>query len=369
MAACDTDNSSAALLKLKWRAAASNARSCFRLGNRRAMRLHFRKTYRSYEFLSFVVNRWLVAPPNQHCFAPDAGQNKGKAISMTFHMDTSGPNSNEIEFWNGPQGRNWVKQNDLTDYMYDPFGAKALERAEIEDGEWVIDVGCGCGKTTAKLAELVGTAGRVSALDVSVPMLEAARNRIGSHADRVEFISADAATYAFEPESFDVIYSQFGLMFFVNPVEAFSNLFRALKPGGRIVFVCWRRPELNSFLMIPFEAVRSFVPDMPVPSPGVPTSPFSLALEDNLRALLAGAGFDELKLDEFNFPTRMGQGDLEACISFVADFSNPVATALRGNDNAASEILNAVRTAVAPYHTGNTLELPGSAWVVSAKRP
>lgn len=289
---------------------------------------------------------------------------------MTFHIDTDGPNSDEIEFWNGPQGKNWVKQNDLTDFMYDPFGAKALERAEIGAGERVIDVGCGCGKTTAKLADLVATGGRVTALDVSVPMLEIARNRIGSKADIVDFISADAATYAFEPESYDVLFSQFGLMFFLNPEEAFSNLFRALKPGGRVVFVCWRRPDLNPFLMIPFEAVHSFVPEMAVPSPDVPASPFSLALEDYVRTLLGGAGLEEVQLEKFNFPTRMGQGDLEACLSFVADFSNPVATALRRTDPAAApEILNAVREAVAPYHKHNTLELPASAWIVSAKRP
>jgi SAM-dependent methyltransferase len=298
------------------------------------------------------------------------GQSTGKGKLVTFIIKTDGLNSDEIEFWNGPQGKNWVKQNELTDFMYDPFGAKAIERADIRDGERVIDVGCGCGKTTGKLADLVAPGGRVTALDVSVPMLEIARNRITSNAGHVDFISADAATYAFERESYDVIYSQFVLMFFLNPEEAFSNLFRALKPGGRVAFVCWRRPELNPFLMIPFEAVRSFVPDMPVPSPDVPASPFSLAPEGRVRNLLADAGIKDVQLEEFDFPTRMGQGDLEACLSFVADFSNPVATALRRTEPAkAPEILDAVRTAVAPYYTGETLKLPPSAWIVSARRP
>ena len=288
---------------------------------------------------------------------------------MTFFIKADGPNSDEIDFWNGPQGRNWVKQNELTDLMYDPFGAKAIERAEIKAGERVIDVGCGCGKTTGVLADLVSPGGRITALDVSVPMLEVARNRIATNAELVDFISADAATYALEPESYDVLFSQFGLMFFLNPDEAFSNLFRALRPGGRVSFVCWRRPELNPFLMIPFEAVRSFVPDMPVPSPNVPASPFSLAPEDRVTMLLGDAGFEDIRLEEFRHPTRMGHGDLEACLRFVADFSNPVATALRRADpSKAPEILDAVRTAVAPYYIGETLELPASSWIVNAGR-
>lgn len=288
---------------------------------------------------------------------------------MTFQIDNSGPNSGEIDFWNGPQGKNWVKQNDLTDFMYDPFGAKALERADVQAGERVIDVGCGCGKTTEKLANLVAPGGKVTALDVSIQMLEIARNRIGSNGEFVDFISTDAATYAFEPESYDVLFSQFGVMFFLNPEEAFLNLFRSLKPGGRATFVCWRRPDLNPFLMVPFAAVQKFVPDMPIPSPDVPASPFSFAEEDRVNALLGGAGFEDVRLEEFNNPTRMGQGDLEACLTFVADFSNPVATALRRCEAQDSrEILNAVRKAVEPYYTGKTIELPASAWIISAKR-
>lgn len=289
---------------------------------------------------------------------------------MTFSITADGPNGAEIEFWNGPQGQNWVKQNDLTDLMYDPFGAAALERAELTPGERVIDVGCGCGKTTGLLADKVAPGGQVTALDVSVPMLEIARKRISQSSDLVEFVSADAARHPFEPESYDVLYSQFGLMFFHNPEEAFANFHRALKPGGRVSFVSWRLPELNPWLMIPFEAVRPFVPDMPVPSPDVPSSPFTLAPEQRVRAILEGAGFADVRLDEFKSPTRMGQGDLEECLSFVADFSNPVATALRRTDKAQwPKVLDAVRAAVAPYHTGDTLELPASAWIVTARRP
>lgn len=288
---------------------------------------------------------------------------------MAFSIKPTGANGSEIEFWNGPQGQNWVKRNDLTDLMYDPFGMRALEQADLRPGEWVLDIGCGCGKTTGVVASKVAPDGHVTAVDVSVPMLEVAKSRMNGNAEVVDFLSADAASHPFAPKSHDVLFSQFGLMFFHNPEAAFANFHRALQPGGRVSFVSWRLPRLNPWLMIPFEAVSSFVPDMPVPSPDVPSSPFTLAPEGRVRTLLEGAGFSDVVLEEFNAPTRMGHGDLNACLRFVADFSNPVATALRLSDKAtAPQILDAVREAVAPYHTGETLELPASAWIVTARR-
>ena len=289
---------------------------------------------------------------------------------MPLSIKTEGPNKDEIEFWNGPTGQNWVKQNDLTDLMYDPFGARALDGASLKPGERVLDVGCGCGKTTGKLAELVGPTGHVTAVDVSVPMLDLARARTGSNIKHVEFVTGDAETYEFEPESYDVIFSQFGLMFFHNLDAAFLNLIRALKPNGRLSFVCWRLPDLNPWLVLPFEAVREFVPDMPKPSPDVVSGAFSLAPKERVEGLLRNAGFADVQLEVFDCPTRMGDGDLDECMNFVADFSNPVATALRkSHPGLAPDIMNSVRSAIASYHTGNTLELPGSAWIVSARRP
>lgn len=288
---------------------------------------------------------------------------------MALTIKTQGPNRDEIEFWNGPQGQNWVTQNDLTDLMYDPFGEEALERVALQPGERVIDVGCGCGKTTGKLAKLVGAGGHITALDVSVPMLEVAQRRMPVDVAQVEFVAGDAEIYGFESDSYDVVFSQFGLMFFHNPDTAFANLYRALKPGGRLSFVCWRHPELNPWLMIPFEAVQTFITDMPRPSPNVTASPFILARKASVEELLGNTGFVDIELEEIDGATRMGRGDLDECLAFLADFSNPVATALRRSESAtAPDILLAVRSAVAPYHTGDTLELPASAWIVCARR-
>ncbi len=289
---------------------------------------------------------------------------------MTLSIETEGPNKDEIEFWNGPQGQNWVKQNNLTDLMYDPFGERVLEGAALKPGERVLDVGCGCGKTTGKLVELVGSKGHVTALDISVPMLDVARARTNSNTKHLEFVAGDAEIFEFEPESYNVMFSQFGLMFFHNLDAAFLNLFRALKSNGRLAFVSWRLPDQNPWLVLPFEAVREFVPDIPKPSPEVVSGAFTLARKERVEELLDDAGFVDVQLEVFDCPTRMGQGDLDDCMEFVADFSTPVATALRRSDpDMAPAILQSVRSALAPYHTGDTLALPGSAWIVSARRP
>ena len=127
---------------------------------------------------------------------------------MGFSIEATGANAEEIEYWNGPQGLNWVKQNDLTDLMYDPFGARAIACAELKAGEKVLEVGCGCGKTTGALAAAVQPEGFVTAMDVSAPMLEVARQRSGAYASNVEFVCADAASFAFEPETYDLLFSQ-----------------------------------------------------------------------------------------------------------------------------------------------------------------
>ena len=94
-----------------------------------------------------------------------------------------------------------------------------------------------------------------------------ARQRSKSAAVTVNIVNADAETYEFAPASFDVMFSQFGVMFFANPNVAFSNVHNALRPRGRIAFVCWRGHERNPWLVTPFEAVRHSMPEVEAPNP------------------------------------------------------------------------------------------------------
>ncbi len=288
---------------------------------------------------------------------------------MIDHIKAEGPNSDEIDYWNGPQGQKWANYNRLTDLMYQHFGDKTIERAALKPGERILDVGCGCGATTLKLAKLLAPGGDITALDVSTVMLAIAREKTKSAAVPIKIINADAETYELDSASFDVMFSQFGLMFFANPVAAFVNFHRALKPNGRIAFVCWRGPELNPWYITPFEAVRHYMPEMEAPNPDAPASPFSFESREKVEKMLSDAGFVDVQLESFETTIRMGDGDLESCVDYVAAFNGPVAGILRNAGEAATPaIIETLRVAMEPYHTGKYLELAASPWIVSARR-
>src|SRR5919202_367006 len=172
-------------------------------------------------------------------------------------------NTEQIEYWNGTAADTWVAQQERLDRQLDPLGRAALRVLAPRPGEHVLDVGCGSGQTTLQLADAVGPDGRVVGVDVSSQLLAAARRR--PRPANVAFEQADAQTYAFE-RPFDAIYSRFGVMFFADPVAAFANLRRALKPGGRMAFVCWREEAANPMMTVPMAAAAKHLPPLPPPA-------------------------------------------------------------------------------------------------------
>ena len=187
-------------------------------------------------------------------------------------MNTS-TNAEQIADWNGDQGQRWVDYQALLDRMIEPFGAAALRAAAAQPGERVLDVGCGCGSTSLQLARAVGPQGSVLGVDISRPMLQAARRRAEAEpALRVTFTEADASAAAL-PAGHDLLYSRFGLMFFDAPAAALRHLRGALRPGGRCAFVCWRAPRDNPWAMAPLMAARQALGINPPPASIQPTVP------------------------------------------------------------------------------------------------
>ena len=150
------------------------------------------------------------------------------------------PNSDQSRSWNGPTGEHWAAEAERYDAMLAPFVGPIVAAAAPQPGEAVLDVGCGNGALALAFAEQVAPGGRVTGVDLSEPMLAEARRRADA-AGRgdVTFVRADAQTAAL-PGPFDVVVSRFGVMFFDDPTAAFTNLAASLRPGGRIVFVCWQ---------------------------------------------------------------------------------------------------------------------------------
>ena len=157
-------------------------------------------------------------------------------------LDPRDPNRAQIDYWNEQSGPKWVEQQGQLDRLLATLGAVVMHRLALRPGQRVLDVGCGCGHTTLDLAGRVAPTGSVLGVDVSGPMLTRARER-ARDLPNVTFLQGDAQTHRFEPASVDAIFSRFGVMFFAEPDMAFRNFQRALKPGGRLVFVCWRTPR------------------------------------------------------------------------------------------------------------------------------
>jgi len=271
--------------------------------------------------------------------------------------------------WNGEQGRRWVEFQRQLDRMIQPFGQEALQTAAAQPGERVLDIGCGCGSTTLALAQAVGAQGRVLGVDISQPMLGAARSLARAHAGLpLDFIEADAATAAL-PGAQDLLYSRFGLMFFDQPAAALHHLRGALRPGGRCAFVCWRAPRDNPWAMAPVIAARQALGITPPPADPLAPGPFAFADEQRLRGLLAEAGFERIDMQRFDAPVRLGSSAGEA-----ARYSLQVGpvSRLAGEAGPAQEpaLVAAIeRVLAAQAATDGSISLAGSTWVVRALNP
>jgi len=235
------------------------------------------------------------------------------------------------------------------------LGLRAIEALAPKPGERILDIGCGAGQSTLALAQAVGPAGLAQGLDISRPLLTVAEGRAREAGlEQARFLEADAQTHAFEPASFDGVFSRFGVMFFADPTEAFRNIRTALKPGGRLAFVCWRSPAENVFMSLPAKAVAHLLPPSPPPVPHAP-GPFAFADGDRLKGILETAGFSAVTLTPHD--QKIGSGDLEQTLATSLKVGPPGAV-LRENPHLRDEVIEAVRTALAPIRVPRGLNFP-----------
>jgi len=292
-------------------------------------------------------------------------------------MTTATPgNIDQVEYWNGDVGRRWVDSQERLDRAFRPFTAALIERAAPHRGERVIDIGCGCGELSLALAGQLGAEGRILAVDVSRPMLEHARSRekaAPAGQAKIEWQEADAAAAPFAAGGFDLLVSRFGVMFFGDPVEAFRNLRRALRPGGRLAMVCWRPMPDNAWVAAPRAAMLQVLPApaaMPPDAPG----PFAFADAARVGAILAQAGFAGIASAAVDAPLEIGtdgaaDAALEAAVQFAIQVG-PAAALLRDIDPAARErAVGAVREALGERVRGGSPALDAACWIYTATNP
>jgi SAM-dependent methyltransferase len=269
----------------------------------------------------------------------------------------------QTEYWNGDVGARWAAMQAELDRVFTPLTAALLDGAGLRPGERVLDIGCGCGETALLAAAHTGPCGAVTAVDVSRPMLERARARPAGGSP-IAWIEADAQTHPFAPEH-DVALSRFGVMFFEESRTAFANVRRALRPGGRLVVLCWRALAENAWVHVPRDAVLTVLPE-PAPSPPGGPGPFRFADGEALVDLLGQAGFTGAAVAPIDHPVAIG-ADAEAAARFAATVG-PIAGLLREIEDPAlrERALAAMRQAMPAERP---VRLGAACWLATAVNP
>jgi SAM-dependent methyltransferase len=289
---------------------------------------------------------------------------------MMATPENGGPNAKQLQRWNEQAGPKWVAAQELIEAQLRPLGLRVIERAAIVPGERVIDVGCGCGETPLELACRVGPGGSVTGVDISRVMLERARSLArdagGPH---LRFEEADAQIHGFPRQGFDVLFSRFGVMFFADPEAAFVNLRLALRPGGRLAFVCWRSVVENPWVMVPLTAALRYVPPPPLLAPDAP-GPFAFADAERVRGILSRAGFGEVRFEALDEMLEIGGGvDLDRTVEFLLQIGPTAAAVHEAGAEVTRLVAAAVRESLLPFHTPQGVRMASAAWIVTARRP
>ncbi|MBV7565854.1 class I SAM-dependent methyltransferase [Pseudomonas sp. PDM27] len=278
-------------------------------------------------------------------------------------------NAYPVADWNGQSGEYWVANQARLDAMMAVFGQAAIEAAAPATDERVLDVGCGAGASTLDLAARVGAGGHVLGVDISEPLISRARALTPQDTPAL-FQVADASSTELPEGAFDILFSRFGVMFFDDPTAAFANMRRALKPGARVAFVCWRGMAENDWVRLPMGAIKGIVPPITPPDPEAP-GPFSFGDRERVARILTAAGFTDVTITPFDASIPFGEGETrDAAIDDAVKMAfegGPLSLVLANQpDDIRARASTAVRTAFAGIPGERSVMINGAAWIVMA---
>ena len=276
-------------------------------------------------------------------------------------------NVEQAEAWDGPDGEFWAAHQARFDATISPHHAQLMAAAAIAPGERVLDIGCGNGLTSRDAARAAGERGEVLGVDLSGPMLaRAAQSAKDEGLGNVRFEQGDAQAYRFPKDTFDLVMSRFGVMFFADPVAAFTNIASGVRSGGRLTMAVWGPVPGNEWITAMLDAVGR-VREIPTPPPGAP-GPFTLADQSHTRGILTEAGFTAVDFVASEHPFRVGAdtddafgfvSQLQVCQKLLEDLDEP--TRAQGFDY--------LRAAMAAHETPEGVVFRSTAWVVTARKP
>ena len=269
----------------------------------------------------------------------------------------------QAALWNGVAGHAWVELQALLDELFRPFETMLVEAVVAASASRVLDVGCGTGGTVLAIARRLAARGRCTGVDISAPMLAAARARATRERLAAEFICADAQNHAFEPASVDMIVSRFGVMFFNDPVKAFTNLRRAAIDAAELRCVTWRGAAENPFMTTAERAAAPLLPNIPAREPGGPGQ-FAFAEPRRIADILERSGWRDVRLEPLDVPCRFPELQL---IPYFTQLGPLGRVFPQADPPTRRQIVDKVRAAFAPYVSGGEVRFDAACWMVAAR--
>ena len=268
----------------------------------------------------------------------------------------------QAALWNGVAGQAWVEAQELLDQMFKPFEDLLVESVIAESADRMLDVGCGTGSTTLAVARSLGANSRCTGIDISEPMIVAARARAERERTPATFIHDDAQLHAFEPASFDVIISRFGVMFFDDCFRAFANLRYAARNGAPLRFIAWRGAAENPFMTTAERAAAPLLANIPARRPDAPGQ-FAFADQSRVYHILKESGWAEIDIKPIDIVCTFPEVELVPYLTRLGPLGR---TLDQSEEQIRNQVIETVRTAFEPYVHGSEVRFVAACWAVSA---
>lgn len=273
-------------------------------------------------------------------------------------------NHDQAARWNDQSGRTWTELRDLIDGVLAPFIPLIVHEIDPIGGGDVLDVGCGAGALTLATAKLAGPTGSCLGVDISAPLIAAAKARAEHEGVSVaSFREADAQVHPFDCGGFDAIVSRFGVMFFEDPAAAFRNLRRAARADAKLVCMAWRSPAENGFMTAAAQVAAAALPDFPPQTQDGPGQ-FGFADDAFVRTILAESGWQTIAIRAIDVPCHMPRRDL---MTYAIRMGPLGAVFPLLDDKAKAELAPKIEAAFDPFVQGEEVHFIAACWMITAR--
>lgn len=275
------------------------------------------------------------------------------------------PVDDQAAMWNGAAGLAWVETQDMLDRVFRPFETVLIDAVRARSARRVLDVGCGTGATTLAIAQSLGAEGHCTGVDISEPMIAAARARAERQRVHGDFICADAQTHAFAPAGFDMIVSRFGVMFFSDFMRAFMNLRSAARPGAALALIAWRGPADNPFMTAAEHAAAPVLRSLP-PRRADEAGQFAFADERRVRGILEQSGWTTLDIRPIDVACTFAAKDLVRYLTRLGPVGRILANV---DEQTRATVIERIRPAFDRYVHGDEVRFNAACWMLGARAP